>query len=146
MSVRIGVRRKVSDAQLPTKAHPDDAGWDVASAQDDFPLRPGERRAVRTGVALDLPAGYEVQIRPRSGLALKHGITVLNSPSTIDAGYQGELLIVLINHGHEAFEVKKGMRIAQFVPQPVLACEFDEVHGEAGVTDRGAGGFGSSGT
>jgi dUTP pyrophosphatase len=105
---------------------------------------PGQRHAVATGFAIAIPPGHEVQVRPRSGLALKHGITCLNTPGTIDEDYRGEVKIILANLGLEPFEVKRGERIAQLVPAVVLHAEFDEVE-TLDETHRGAGGFGSTG-
>jgi dUTP pyrophosphatase len=106
-------------------------------------LRPGEARLVPTGLAIELPPGYEAQIRPRSGLALKHSITLPNSPATIDPGYRGELRVILLNLGREPFEVRPGERIAQMVIARYEAVEWEE--GELGESVRGEGGFGSSG-
>jgi dUTP pyrophosphatase len=131
------------EAVLPGYAHPGDAGMDVCACEAAV-LLPGERKLIRTGLVMELPLGTEAQIRPRSGLALKHGVTLLNTPGTIDEGYRGELGILLINHGAEAFEVKPGMRIAQMVVAPVLRVEVAEA-GEVSATARGADGFGSTG-
>ena len=119
------------------------AGLDVVAAED-LTLDPGARHAVATGFAIAIPEGYEVQVRPRSGLALKHGITCLNTPGTIDHDYRGEVKVILANLGSEPFEVRRGERIAQLVPSPVLKAAFREV-AELGETDRGTGGFGSTG-
>ena len=105
---------------------------------------PGQRHAVATGFRVAIPLGYEIQVRPRSGLAFKHGISVPNSPGTIDSDYRGELKILLINHGSESFAIRRGERIAQLVPAAVTLAEFDEVD-ELDDTHRGAGGFGSTG-
>jgi dUTP pyrophosphatase len=110
----------------------------------ELTLHPGARHAVATGFAIAIPPGFEVQVRPRSGLALKHGITCLNTPGTIDEDYRGEVKVILANLGSEPFEVRRGERIAQLVPAPVLKASFDEV-AELGDTSRGAGGFGSTG-
>ena len=130
-------------AQLPAYAHPGDAGMDVRSIED-VTLAPGARALVHTGLVLMLPPDAEAQVRPRSGLALKHGITVLNTPGTIDAGYRGEVGVILINLGAEPFTVEKGMKIAQIVVSPVAQAEIVEV-ASVDATDRGAGGFGSTG-
>ena len=130
-------------AVLPAYARPGDAGMDVCACEDAV-LRPGERRLVRTGLVMELPEDAEAQLRPRSGLALKHGITLLNTPGTIDAGYRGEVGIILINLGQEPFEVRAGMRIAQMVISRVLRADVVEV-AEVNGTARGAGGFGSTG-
>lgn len=141
MTVRIC--RTDPAAQLPTYAHPGDAGMDVRSVED-LTIAPGERALVRTGLVLMLPPDAEAQVRPRSGLALKHGVTVLNSPGTIDAGYRGEVGVILVNLGAEPFVVEKGMKVAQIVIAPVTQAEVVEVS-EIDSTDRGAGGFGSTG-
>jgi dUTP pyrophosphatase len=130
-------------AVLPQYAHPGDAGMDVCACEP-CELRPGGRGLVRTGLVMELPPGYEAQMRPRSGLALKHGITLLNSPGTIDEGYRGELGVIVINHGAEPFVVTAGMRIAQMVIAPVVRATVEEVAGVS-TTARGAGGFGSTG-
>ena len=116
---------------------------DVLSAED-VTIAPGARHAVATGLALAIPAGYEVQVRPRSGLALRHGISVPNTPGTIDSDYRGELKVILINHGAEAFAVARGDRVAQLVLAPVVQAAWEEVDA-LDETDRGAGGFGSTG-
>jgi dUTP pyrophosphatase len=116
---------------------------DVVAAEE-LTLQPGERHAVATGFAIAIPSGYEVQVRPRSGLALKHGITCLNTPGTIDSDYRGEVKVILANFGKEPFAVRRGERIAQLVPAPVLRAHFDEV-ATLDETERGAGGFGSTG-
>lgn len=128
---------------LPKKAHPTDAGIDLPCAQE-FQLFPNQRFLAPTGFAIELPQGYEGQIRPRSGLAVKHAITVGNAPGTIDANYRGEIKVLLINHGIDLVRFKRGDRIAQLVVQPVLHVEVKEVV-ELSETDRGAAGFGSSG-
>jgi len=131
------------DLPLPSYATEHAAGLDVVSAEDLI-LAPGERHAVATGFALAIPQGYEVQVRPRSGLALKHGITCLNTPGTIDSDYRGEVKVILVNLGQERFHVRRGERIAQLVPAPILAARFAEV-AELAETARGEGGFGSTG-
>ena len=128
---------------LPARATEHAAGLDVVAAED-VTLAPGRRHAVATGFAIAIPEGYEVQVRPRSGLALKHGITCLNTPGTIDSDYRGEVKVILANLGSEPFEIRRGERIAQLVPAPVLASSFREVEA-LGETSRGAGGFGSTG-
>ncbi len=129
---------------LPAYATPGAAGMDVLAAED-VTLAPGARHAVATGFALAIPPGFEVQVRPRSGLALKHGITCLNTPGTIDSDYRGEVKVILANLGQEIFSVSRGERIAQLVPAPVLRATFEEVS-ELSDSERGAGGFGSTGT
>ena len=131
------------DATLPAYAHPGDAGMDVRSVAD-LEIGPGERALVPTGLVMALPPGYEAQVRPRSGLALKRGVTVLNSPGTIDEGYRGEVGVILANFGNEPFPVRKGDRIAQIVVAPVVQARVEETF-ETDYTDRGAGGFGSTG-
>ncbi len=124
------------------------AGADLRAAvptSDPITLAPGERILVPTGLAMALPAGYEAQIRPRSGLAYKHGITVLNTPGTIDADYRGEVKVLLINHGSYAFTIERGERVAQMVIAPITQPTFELVT-ELSDTARGAGGFGSTGT
>jgi dUTP pyrophosphatase len=128
---------------LPAAATPGAAGLDLASAEDGV-LAPMERRLFATGFAIALPAGYECQLRPRSGLALRHGITLPNSPATIDSDYRGELKVALVNLGAEPFEVTRGMRIAQMVVAPVASVQFLTVR-ELPATARGDGGFGSTG-
>jgi dUTP pyrophosphatase len=135
---------------LPSRATPHAAGMDLRAAIPDgecWEIRPHEWRLLPTGIALAIPAGYEAQVRPRSGLALKHGVTVLNAPGTIDADYRNEVMVVLVNHGHESFEVRRGERIAQILFAPVTACDWLPVaEAEAlGATDRGLGGYGSTG-
>ena len=129
---------------LPTKQTAGAAGYDVASAEPDFTLQPLARRLVRTGLALAIPPGFEAQVRPRSGLALKHGLTLPNTPATIDSDYRGELMIAVINLGTEPVEVKRGTRIAQLVFQRVEHIELVEV-AELPGSQRRAGGFGSTG-
>ena len=128
---------------LPAYATAGAAGMDVVAAED-ITLPPGARHAVATGLALAIPPGFEIQVRPRSGLALKHGITVPNTPGTIDSDYRGELKVILINHGHHPFEVRRGDRIAQLVLAPVTRAAWLEVD-ELDETARGEGGFGSTG-
>lgn len=129
--------------ELPGYATDGAAGMDVLSAEE-LTLAPGARHAVATGLALAIPAGFEVQVRPRSGLALKHGITVPNTPGTIDSDYRGELKVILINHGSDPFEVRRGDRIAQLVLAPVTRATWQAV-AELDETVRGEGGFGSTG-
>jgi dUTP pyrophosphatase len=142
MTLRI--RRLHPDAQLPTYAHgpEEDAGMDLR-AVESVTLAPGEPRLVPTGIALELPPGYEAQIRPRSGLALKHAITLPNSPATIDPGYRGEIRVILLNLGREPYVIEAGDRIAQMVIARYEAVEWIET--DLSATVRGDGGFGSSG-
>ena len=128
---------------LPAYATRGAAGMDVLAAED-VTLAPGARHAVATGFAVAIPPGYEIQVRPRSGLALKHGISVPNTPGTIDSDYRGELKVILINHGAQAFAIARGDRIAQLVLAPVTQAAWDEV-AQLDDTARGAGGFGSTG-
>lgn len=145
MTIPVQVKRLPHGAGLPLPAYATTgaAGMDVVSAED-VTLAPGARHAVATGLALAIPQGYEVQVRPRSGLALKHGITVPNTPGTIDSDYRGELKVILINHGDEPFVIQRGDRVAQLVLAPVVQAAWDEVV-ELGATERGEGGFGSTG-
>lgn len=129
---------------LPSRQTSGAAGYDVASAEPDFTLEPQGRRLVRTGLALAIPAGYEAQVRPRSGLALKYGLTLPNTPATIDSDYRGELMIAMINLGTEPVAVTRGMRIAQLVFQRVAPVELREV-AELPPSERGPAGFGSTG-
>ena len=131
------------DAVLPSYAHPSDAGMDLRSV-DDLTLAPGQRALVHTGLVMLLPPLYEAQVRPRSGLALKNGVTVLNTPGTIDSGYRGEDGVILINLGQAAFDVRKGDKIAQMVIAPVTQPNIEETD-VVDETDRGSGGFGSTG-
>jgi dUTP pyrophosphatase len=128
---------------LPAYATTGAAGMDVVSAEDVV-IAPGARHAVATGLAVAIPAGYEIQVRPRSGLALKHGITVPNTPGTIDSDYRGELKVILINLGSEPFTIARGDRVAQLVLAPVVQAAWSEV-AELDATERGDGGFGSTG-
>ncbi len=143
--IRIQILRLPHGAGLPLPAYATAgaAGMDVVAAED-VTLAPGKRHAVATGFAMAIPAGYEVQVRPRSGLALKHGITCLNTPGTIDSDYRGEVKVILANLGEEDFLVRRGERIAQLVPAPVLQAMLDECEA-LDATNRGAGGFGSTG-
>lgn len=133
------------DLPLPAYATAQSAGLDLMAAVDaDVTLAPGARQLIPTGLSIALPAGYEAQVRPRSGLALKHGITVLNSPGTIDADYRGEVKVLLVNHGSETFVLKRGDRIAQMVVAPVARIGWNVVE-MLDETARGAGGYGSTG-
>ena len=147
MSDAVGVRIKRlphgAGLDLPAYGTSGAAGMDVRAAEA-VRLAPGARHAVATGFAMAIPDGYEIQVRPRSGLALKHAISVPNSPGTIDSDYRGELKIILINHGEETFEIARGDRIAQLVLAPVVQAKWDEVD-ELDDTERGEGGFGSTG-
>ena len=142
--MKLRVRRLSPDAIVPTYAHPNDAGLDLHACKD-VTLDPGVTCLVSTGVAIELPEATEAQVRPRSGLALKHSVTVLNTPGTIDEGYRGEIGVVLINHGTVTFQVTRGMRIAQLVVQKRWTVEVVEVDGLTDTT-RGTDGFGSTGS
>ncbi|MCM3881447.1 MAG: dUTP diphosphatase [Vicinamibacterales bacterium] len=137
------VKRLRPDATLPAYAHPGDAGLDLFAAVA-LDIEPGESRMVGTGIAIELPPETEAQVRPRSGLAMKHSITVLNTPGTIDRGYRGEVGVILINHGHQRFEVRPGMKIAQLVIASCLTVAVEEAENLADSA-RGHGGFGSTG-
>ncbi|MBM40891.1 MAG: dUTP diphosphatase [Acidobacteria bacterium] len=141
--MRLKVKRLSPAAILPSRAHPGDAGLDLFAAID-LKIPPGETRLVKTGIAVELPGGTEAQVRPRSGLALKHSVTVLNTPGTIDEGYRGEVGVILVNHGRDAFAVRQGMKVAQLVVQPTLAVDVEEAT-HLDDTERGSGGFGSTG-
>lgn len=131
-----------SENKLPKYETSGSAGMDVRS-NEDYTLKPECRKLIQTGLFFEIPEGYEIQVRPRSGLAYFYGITVLNSPGTIDSDYRGELGILLYNSGQSEFEIKKGDRIAQIVVSPVIQSEFEEVE-DVSNTDRGEGGFGST--
>lgn len=134
------------DLPLPDYETEQSAGMDLAAAVvDDMPLLPGARALVPTGLCIALPSGYEAQIRPRSGLAMNYGVTVLNTPGTIDADYRGEIKVILANFGPEEYNIRRGTRIAQMVFAPVLRGVWDEV-AELPESERGDGGFGSTGT
>jgi dUTP pyrophosphatase len=148
-SVIVEIARLPHGTGLPLPAYKSElaAGCDLAAAvPEDSPvvLAPGGRALVPTGIAIALPPGHEAQVRPRSGLSIEHGVTVINTPGTIDADYRGEVRVPMINHGEEAFTITRGMRIAQLVVAPVVRAEFVEVDRLAETT-RGGGGFGSTG-
>ncbi len=146
MPVHVRLRRlpHADGMALPAYQTVSAAGADlVAAVSETIVLAPGERALVPSGIAIELPDGYEAQVRPRSGLALKHGVTVLNAPGTIDADYRGEIGVILINHGHEPFTIRRGDRIAQMIVAPFIQAQFHEA--ELSETARGAGGFGSTG-
>lgn len=149
--VKLGFKKLDKDAEIPKKAHPEDAGMDIMSIEGAC-LEPYVPTLVRTGLAVDIPNGYEIQVRPRSGLALK-GVTVWNAPGTIDSGYKGEIGVILVWSPHQnytdgidarRYSIYKGDRIAQLVLAPVVGCETCEVS-DVGTSDRGEGGFGSTG-
>jgi len=137
------IKRINDKARLPEYAHPGDAGLDLYSVEN-IEINPGDTALIKTGIIIELPEETEAQVRPRSGLALKNQITVLNTPGTIDEGYRGEIGVILINHGKEAFKVEEGMKIAQMVIKPVLRVHVEEVD-ELSETKRGTGGYGSTG-
>ena len=142
----IQIKRLHPEARLPRYMTELAAGMDIqALPERSFDLLPGERCLVPTGLAMAIPAGYEVQVRPRSGLAVKHGVTLLNTPGTIDADYRGEIRVVVINHGNEPFTIAPGDRIGQLVVAPVCQAQLLEV-AELPETARGSGGFGHTGT
>jgi dUTP pyrophosphatase len=144
-AVPVRIRRLThgADLALPAYATAGAAGMDVLAAEQVV-LAPGARQAVATGLAVAIPPGFEIQVRPRSGLALKHGITVANAPGTIDADYRGEVKVILVNLGQEPFAIARGDRIAQLVLAPVVTARWDEVD-QLDATARGTGGFGSTG-
>ena len=142
--ISVPVRRLRDDAVLPSRAYPGDAGLDLVACEG-CELAPGQRQAVPTGIAVAIPDGYAGFVQPRSGLARKHGITIVNTPGLVDPGYRGELQVTLLNTDpDEPFVVEPGMRIAQLVILPVPPVELEEVE-ELPSSERGAGGFGSSG-
>jgi len=141
--VTVPLRRLDPDLPVPSYAHPGDAGADLLAARD-VEIGPGERALVPTGLFMAVPEGYEAQVRPRSGLAAKHGISMVNAPGTIDSDYRGELMIILVNLSNETYTVQDGERIAQVLVAPVEQVEWEEVD-EHDETARGAGGFGHTG-
>ncbi|HLC74478.1 MAG TPA: dUTP diphosphatase [Candidatus Nanoarchaeia archaeon] len=143
--ILVHIKKLAKDLPLPSYQSDLAAAVDLyAAVQSEFILNPGERAAVPTGIAIALPMAYEAQIRPRSGLAIKHGISMINTPGTIDADYRGEICVLLINHGKEPFVIRRGDRIAQMIVKPVPKIEFKELD-ELPPTQRGAGGYGSTG-
>ena len=146
ITARLKALPHLGDLSLPKLETAEAAGADLrAAVEGEMVLAPGERALVPTGFAMALPRGTEAQIRPRSGLAYKHGVTCLNSPGTIDSDYRGEVKVLLINHGAEPFTIRRGERIAQMVVAKLAEVAFEAVD-ELDDTDRGAGGFGSTGT
>ena len=144
-AVTVKFQRHADDVVLPDYATPGAAGMDIAAHLDTaVTLAPFARAAIATGFSMQLPSGYEAQIRPRSGLALKHGVTVANAPGTIDSDYRGEVVVILINLSQQEFTITPGMRIAQMVIAPVTHCRFEDTL-KLDMSDRGAGGFGSTG-
>lgn len=143
--IKVAVKNRCSDLDLPTRASEHAAGFDLRAAVDmPLILAPGERALVPTGISVAIPPGYEGQVRPRSGLAIRNGIALVNAPGTIDADYRGEVQVIAINLGQEPFTIARGDRIAQLVIAPVLDVALEAVE-ELGGTARGSGGFGSTG-
>ncbi len=145
--LRVKIKRfpHAEGLELPFYATPGSVGTDLLYAgYEEVVLRPFERRLLPTGIAIELPEGYEAQVRPRSGLAIKHGITILNAPGTIDSDYRGEIKVILINLGNEDFVIRRGDRIAQLVVAPVVRVQWEEVE-ELTESLRGSNGFGSTG-
>ena len=147
MSLVVRIQRLRAGAQIPQYMTEHAAGADLVACleQPEITIRPGERVLVGSGCAIELPVGYEAQVRPRSGLALKHGVTVVNTPGTIDADYRGEVKVLLINHGDQPFTLKSGERIAQLVVAPVVRARLEQAE-SLSPTPRGAGGYGHTGT
>lgn len=143
MKLKISIQKTRNDAKIPSYAHKGDAGVDLYSAEDMI-IKPMERKHVPTGIKIAIPNGYEAQVRPKSGLAINNGITVLNTPGTIDSGYRGEIMVITINLGSEPFKVEKGKKIAQMVFKKTEEAEFKEVD-SLDETTRNEGGFGSTG-
>ena len=143
-AIVVKVKKLVPEGQLPKQAKEGDAAFDL-HAVVEYDLQPGESYGVPTGIALEIPQGYEGQVRPRSGLALKSGITITNSPGTIDSGYRGEVKVIVHNLGKDVFHIERGMRIAQIAIRPVPDVKFIET-GDLKDSERGTGGFGSTGS
>ena len=138
----VKIKRLKPAAQIPRYEYPDDSGADLY-AIEECTLQPLERKAIPTGLCAEVPVGFELQVRPKSGLALESGITVLNTPGTIDSGYRGEIKVILINLGSESYQIRKGQKIAQLVAAPVVRVDFREVE-RLSESGRGIGGFGST--
>ena len=143
LTMKLKILRLHDSATIPKYAHSTDSGLDLV-AVEEIKIPAKESRLIKTGIAIELPPDTEAQIRPRSGLALKHQITVLNTPGTVDEGYRGEIGVILINHGNSSFTVTQGMKIAQMVIAPVIRVEIEEIS-QLSSTSRGVGGFGSTG-
>ncbi len=143
MDIKVSIQRIHEKAKIPSYANADDAGVDLYSVKDII-LNPGERVLVPIGIKIAIPKGYEGHVRPKSGLALKHGISIVNTPGTIDAGYRGEIGVIVINHGSEPYTIESGKKIAQMVFNKVEQADFVEVE-SLDETSRGEGGFGSTG-
>ncbi|MBT7705911.1 dUTP diphosphatase [archaeon] len=141
--VKIKIKKLIPEAIIPNYSHDGDAGMDVYSTIN-FILKSRHRTAIPTGLSMEIPKGYEVQVRPKSGLAIKFGVTVLNTPGTIDSGYRGEVKVILVNHSSEDYEIKKGEKIAQIVLAKYETAQIVEAEDLSG-TARGEGGFGSTG-
>jgi len=145
LPIRITRLRDAQDLPLPSQATPGSAGFDLhAAVESTITLEPGARTRIPTGFAIAVPEGYEAQVRPRSGLALRHGIVLPNAPGTIDSDYRGEIQVIVMNAGDTTFQIERGDRIAQIVIAPVVVARWEEV-ADLDATDRGAGGFGSTG-
>lgn len=143
--MQVKIKRLTPEAKIPTYCTSGSSGADIYAVCDkDEVLYPGQHKLISTGIAIEIPTGYEVQIRPRSGLAAKNGITVLNTPGTIDSDYRGEIKVCLINHSSDSFTITSGMRIAQMVVAPTIQADFME-NTDLEETQRGNGGFGSTG-
>ena len=144
--IKIQIKKLSNSVSTPKYETPGSSGMDIAACiKNSIIISPGEKVLVSTGLSIAIPRGYEVQIRPRSGLAAKKNITVLNTPGTIDADYRGEIKVILINHGKEEFVIENGIRIAQMVVCPIVQANLEEV-AELSETERGSDGFGSTGT
>jgi len=141
--VPVKVEKVNQHAIIPTYAHPDDSCCDLYIIED-YIIRKGERRLCRTGIAIEIPSGYEVQVRPRSGLALKHGLSIVNAPGTVDAQYRNEIKLLVINLGQSPVTLRRGDRVAQMCIKPVYTMVFEEVD-KLSESDRGLGGWGSTG-
>jgi dUTP pyrophosphatase len=140
--ITVKIQKIKDNAVVPSYAHKGDAGVDLYSTED-YVLRPGNKILVSTGIKIALPIGYEAQVRPKSGLALKHGLSIVNTPGTIDAGYRGEVGVIVINHGQDEYKIEKGNKIAQMVFNKIEEVNFEE-SGDLDDTSRGEGGFGST--
>src|SRR3989344_7366516 len=138
--MKLKIKKLYDQAILPSYAHEGDAGMDLFSAHD-YVLAPGDRTLVETGISVEVPEGYELQIRPRSGLALKHGLSIVNSPGTVDSSYRGEVGVICINLGNEPIKIEKGKKVAQMVFKKIETVKFEEVP-QLDDTSRGEGGFG----
>ena len=144
MNYNLKVKLLENGAILPKQANEGDAGFDLFSIEEKI-IKPGESALIKTGISIELPTGTEAQIRPRSGLALNHAVTLLNSPGTIDEGYRGEIKVIIINHGKSNFQIEKQMRIAQMVIAPVPKVTITQVENLSNSSSRGEFGFGSTG-